>query len=173
MVIHCPVGPTIDGAIVATSHASHFDVGMALLKEGIHRRKMAEAIEKEEEGTSKVGKKRRKMLQASGGADENGAPQSQIARPHKILHRALHILMEKPMTTNVEEARKLWEMSAKRYPEGECDLEHYQLFCTYSRDNENFEFASHFVTEFLSLQGHSSSTTPRATDPKQKSHNKL
>jgi hypothetical protein len=38
------------------------------------------------------------------------------------MHRALNILMEKPMTTDVNEARRLWEMSAKGYPEGEHNM---------------------------------------------------
>ncbi|KAL3784513.1 hypothetical protein ACHAWO_003219 [Cyclotella atomus] len=82
------VGPTIDGAIVATSHASHYAVGTALLREGIHRRKMAEGIEKEEEGVNKK------------------------PRHAQVLHRNMSILMEKPMTTSVDEAKKLWEMRA-------------------------------------------------------------
>jgi hypothetical protein len=89
------VGPTIDGAIVATSHASHYAVGTALLREGIHRRKMAEGIEKEEEGVNKK------------------------PRHAQVLHRNMSILMEKPMTTSVDEAKKLWEMSSINYPEGE------------------------------------------------------
>lgn len=80
------VGSTLDGVIIATSHASHFEVGVSLLSEGIRRRRMAET--------------------ENGGGQGNG----------KI--RALNILMEKPMTTDVNEARRLWEMSAKGYPEG-------------------------------------------------------
>jgi hypothetical protein len=79
------VGPALDGAIVATSHASHFEVGMLLLNEGIRRRRI------EEDGGQ--------------GKDKT--------------HRILNILMEKPMTTDVNEARRLWEMSSKGYPEGE------------------------------------------------------
>lgn len=78
------VAPTLDGAVVSTSHSSHFDVGMSLLNAGLYRREMAEA----ECGNSKV-------------------------------HRAMNILMEKPMTADVGEAHRLWEISAQRYPEGE------------------------------------------------------
>eukprot|EP00804_Cyclotella_cryptica_P011426 CCRYP_016379-RA/>CCRYP_016379-RA protein AED:0.01 eAED:0.01 QI:173/1/1/1/1/1/2/128/448 len=94
------VGPRVDGAIVATSHASHYEVGMALLREGIHRRKMAEGIEKEEEGISKK------------------------HRHVHVLHRNLSILMEKPMTTSVNEAKRLWEMSTINYPEGAFVINH-------------------------------------------------
>lgn len=73
-----PIGPLLDGVVVATSHASHYEVGVRILEEGMRRRREAE-----------------------GGA-----------------HRALSILMEKPMTTDVGEARRLREASAERYPEG-------------------------------------------------------
>lgn len=77
------VGPTLDGAIVATSHASHFQVGMELLKEGMNRKK-------KEEGS---------------------------------VHRAMHILMEKPMTCSVDEALALRAMSIS-YPEGAFVINH-------------------------------------------------
>ncbi len=91
------VGPTLDGVIVATSHASHFQVGMALLKEGVRRKSIAEAVEKEEQ----VG--------------------SDSANPS--IHRALHILMEKPMTCSVDEALELSKMSMA-YPEGAFVINH-------------------------------------------------
>lgn len=101
------VGPTLDGAIVATSHASHFTVGTALLKEGVHRRRIAEAIEKEQAG-----------------ADSVNAAGTKRSRPlHKIHHRALHILMEKPMTTSFDEALEMYKMSMK-YPEGAFIINH-------------------------------------------------
>ena len=94
------VGPTLDGVIVATSHASHYAVGTAFIREGIHRRKMAEGIEREEEGVSKK------------------------QRHAHVLHRTISILMEKPMTTSVEEAKKLWELSTINYPEGAFVINH-------------------------------------------------
>jgi predicted dehydrogenase len=72
------VGPTLDGAIIATSHASHYQVGMSLLREGISRRQQ-----------------------------------------HNAAYRVMNILMEKPMTTDVMEARSVWELSTNSYPEGE------------------------------------------------------
>ncbi|KAL9190487.1 hypothetical protein ACHAXT_007698 [Thalassiosira profunda] len=80
------VGPTIDGAIVATSHSSHFEVGAALLREGMARR------------------------QRAGGEGKR--------------HRVMNVLMEKPMTTEVDEARRLFEMSAGQYPEGAFVINH-------------------------------------------------
>lgn len=77
-----PVGPTLDGVVVASSHAAHFAVGAALLDEGARRAAVAE--------------------------EDGGAP-----------HRVLHILMEKPMTTDVGEARRLWEATVNKYPAGE------------------------------------------------------
>ncbi len=92
------VGPTLDGVVVATSHASHFQVGMALLKEGVRRRSIAEAVEKEEQvGSNSV------------------TPQS--------VHRAMHILMEKPMTCSVAEALEMSKMSMA-YPEGAFVINH-------------------------------------------------
>lgn len=78
-----PIGPKLDGVIVSTSHASHFDVGMSLLNEGIYRRQIDGKV-----------------------------------------HRALSILMEKPMTTDVDEARRLWEMSTTKYPEAAFIINH-------------------------------------------------
>jgi len=101
------VGPTLDGAIVATSHTSHFEVGMALLKEGVRRRSIAEAVEKEEQvGSDSV----------VGVAGKKGL------RPRSV-HRALHILMEKPMTCSVDEALELSKMSMT-YPEGAFVINH-------------------------------------------------
>lgn len=61
------VGGTVDGAIVCTPHATHYEVGEQLLREGIRRR---------EEGEE----------------------------------RPMNILMEKPMTTNVHDAKKLHDL---------------------------------------------------------------
>lgn len=97
MLADSEVGPTLDGAIVATSHTSHFQVGMALLKEGFRRRSIAEAVEKSEEQV---------------GSD------SVVS-----VHRALHILMEKPMTCSVDEALELSKMSLA-YPEGAFVINH-------------------------------------------------
>eukprot|EP00970_Alexandrium_tamarense_P000219 scaffold25_cov190-Alexandrium_tamarense.AAC.12 len=104
LLVDPEVGPLIDGAIISTSHSSHYTVGTALLQEGIHRRKMAEAIEREEEGSATSGKKRKVHT--------------------TVCHRAINILMEKPMTTSVDEANKLWEMSTLTYPEGAFVINH-------------------------------------------------
>lgn len=108
MLADAELAPTLDGAIVATSHASHFQVGMALLKEGVHRRRMAEAVEKEQGGTDSV---------VAAGTKKRLRPH------HNILHRPLHILMEKPMTCSVEEALEMCRMSMK-YPEGAFVINH-------------------------------------------------
>ena len=92
------VGPTLDGAIVATSHASHFHVGMELFKEGINRKKKEE------------------------GLDSDNIASKKRSRP-QIVHRALHILMEKPMTCSVDEALALRAMSIS-YPEGAFVVNH-------------------------------------------------
>mmetsp|Transcript_4157 Transcript_4157/g.11460 ORF Transcript_4157/g.11460 Transcript_4157/m.11460 type:complete len:327 (-) Transcript_4157:23-1003(-) len=62
----------IDGAIICTSHSSHFEIGKLLLREDDRRRK-------------------------AGG-------------------KPLHIMMEKPMTTNVHEAKDLHELVISRQP---------------------------------------------------------
>jgi predicted dehydrogenase len=63
------VGPTLDGALVATPHATHYEVGELLLGEGMRRK-----------------------------------------RDNKD-YRPMNILMEKPMTTNVHEAKKMHDVS--------------------------------------------------------------
>ena len=118
-----------NGAIISTSHASHFEVGASLINEGINRRKI-------------YGK----------------------------VHRTINILMEKPMTTEVDEARKLWEMSTKNYPEGEA-----YIFCTEISQVELILSTSclpNFVKQFNwwndVSQEHLSSIILQATDLKPK-----
>ena len=89
-LIKSDVVERLDGIIISTSHASHFEVGMAFLEEGIRRREESHQVNNDKEGEGS-----------------------------KVVHRVINILMEKPMTTDVHEAQKLWEMSAKGYPEGE------------------------------------------------------
>jgi hypothetical protein len=62
------VGPTLDGALVATPHATHYEIGELLLREGMKRKQDMD-------------------------------------------YRPMHILMEKPMTTNVHEAKKMDDVS--------------------------------------------------------------
>lgn len=63
------VGPTLDGALVATPHATHYEIGEQLLREGLRRKR----------------------------DDKN--------------YRPMNILMEKPMTTNIHEAKKMHDVS--------------------------------------------------------------
>jgi len=66
------IGPTLDGAIIATPHASHYSIGELLLKEGMKRQQ-----------------------EVNGNSDD---------------YRPIHILMEKPMTTDVHEGKKLHDL---------------------------------------------------------------
>ncbi|KAL3811368.1 hypothetical protein ACHAXA_011332 [Cyclostephanos tholiformis] len=87
-LLHDPkVGPYMDGAIVCTPHSTHFEIGHELIAEG--RRRYDEAIE---------ARGRRRY------DDEDTSLQ----------YRPVNVLMEKPMTTDVDEARKLHELLMDR-----------------------------------------------------------
>jgi predicted dehydrogenase len=64
------LGPTLDGVLVATPHATHYEIGEQLLQEGTRRR--------------------------------NESPND---------YRPMNLLMEKPMTTNVHEAKEMHDVS--------------------------------------------------------------
>ena len=81
------IGPTIDGAIVCTPHSTHFDIGKQLIAEG--QRRYEEAIA------------------SASGDDEDGV----------VAYRRMNVLMEKPMTTNVQEARELHDLLLARREE--------------------------------------------------------
>jgi len=78
------IGQTMDGAIVCTPHSTHFNIGKKLIEEGQYRY---------EEATKKQ-------------KDDN--------RDDKLQYRPINILMEKPMTTNVREAKELYELLMAR-----------------------------------------------------------
>lgn len=69
------IGPTLDGAIVATPHASHYAIGESLIQEGMRRQQQATTASTNDE------------------------------------YRPIHILMEKPMTTDIHEGKKLHDVS--------------------------------------------------------------
>ena len=96
---HCPVyhsltdlfndpsiGPNVDGAIVCTPHSTHFNIGKQLIAEGQRRYEEAyAAVAAMEDDKSKV-----------------------------VKYRRINVLMEKPMTTNVDEARELHDLLMTR-----------------------------------------------------------
>lgn len=70
------LGPTLDGALVATPHASHFKIGEVLLREGMRRKRDAKNND----------------------------------------YRPINILMEKPMTTNVDEGKNMHDVRFNSLP---------------------------------------------------------
>jgi predicted dehydrogenase len=68
-LLNSDIGPSLDGVLIATPHATHYNVGKEFLQE-IDRRK-------QEQGST---------------------------------HRPLHIMMEKPMTTDIEDAVNLFQL---------------------------------------------------------------
>ena len=79
-----PIGQSMDGAIVCTPHSTHFNIGKELIAEG--QRRYEEAL-----------------LQSNSAKDGK-------EKATKVSYRPVNILMEKPMTTNVNEAKQLHEM---------------------------------------------------------------
>lgn len=73
-LLESKLGPTLDGVLVATPHATHYEIGELLLKEA----------------------KRRKQESMSD-------------------YRPMNILMEKPMTTNVHQAKEMLDVSTIQY----------------------------------------------------------
>ena len=73
-LLESELGPTLDGVLVATPHATHYEIGELLLKEARRRK---------EESPSD--------------------------------HRPMNVLMEKPMTTNVHEAKGMLDVSSIQY----------------------------------------------------------
>ena len=67
---HPTLGPALDGVLVATPHATHYEIGEQVLQEG----------------------RRRKQESAD--------------------YRPVNLLMEKPMTTNVHEAKQMYDVSS-------------------------------------------------------------
>lgn len=111
-----PIGCKIDGFVVATSHASHFEVGMALLNEGIRRRQTSEVhrtLNILMEKVSIVSPHHLKMM--------HGVSPS---NSHILPYPYFFCTPKKPMTTDVDEARKLYEMSSNEYPEGAFIINH-------------------------------------------------
>ncbi|KAL3768517.1 hypothetical protein ACHAW5_006713 [Stephanodiscus triporus] len=84
------VGPNVDGAVVCTPHSTHFEIGRELIAEG--RRRYEEAIV------------------ARGGRRENDDDEDDDS----LRFRPVNVLMEKPMTTDVDEARALHELLMDR-----------------------------------------------------------
>mmetsp|Transcript_27424 Transcript_27424/g.58930 ORF Transcript_27424/g.58930 Transcript_27424/m.58930 type:complete len:375 (+) Transcript_27424:678-1802(+) len=74
----------MDGAIVCTPHSTHFNIGKELIAEG--KRRYEEAMQKQSNG---------------------GSGEEQDYRP-------INVLMEKPMTTNVREAKELHDLLMHR-----------------------------------------------------------
>lgn len=68
-LLESEIGSTLDGAIICTPHATHYEIAEALIQRGMVR-----------------------------------------ALQEVVQSRPVHILLEKPMTTNVEEAKKLTDL---------------------------------------------------------------
>jgi predicted dehydrogenase len=83
------VGPQVDGVIVCTPHSTHFEIGRMLIDEG-----------------------RRRYEEGAGEGDGDGDDDDAHRRCRR--HRPMNVLMEKPMTTDVDEARELHDLLADR-----------------------------------------------------------
>ncbi|KAL7470841.1 hypothetical protein ACHAXS_011121, partial [Conticribra weissflogii] len=81
------IGPTVDGAIVCTPHSTHFAIGKELIREG-----------------------RRRFREAKGAMGKNEVMGTNGEREMSQSFRPMNILMEKPMTTSVTQARKLHQL---------------------------------------------------------------
>lgn len=112
-----PIGKEMDGAIVATPHSTHFDIGKELITEG--QRRYEEALQK----------------------------------GRKETYRPVNVLMEKPMTTNVKEAKQLHAMLLDRQREDDVN-------CTLSSSSLPTSFIGGGIGCFLI--NHSANYRPQA-----------